>query len=171
MEIKRAQVHAKAWIPMECDHCKVRYAFQADAWGFSDTGFLGITGFLPSDETMKMMAQEDLRDKMRTAALRIPCPGCGAYAEAWVEAAKARSAKLARWPAFMGSALLLFWLAAMLLPQAPAWTVLFIVAGSWFLGGWIGSLAAARTEPNRDPAANLRIARLGIQQGTVRVEK
>jgi hypothetical protein len=170
MEVKRAHVHGSGWVEMECDHCSTRYSCLQDQWGFSDTGWLGLAGIVPSDETMKEAAQYDLRATMKRSASRVPCPKCGKYGHAFVEAIQQRAAKLVWWLTFFGSAAAILGVFLVLWNNAPAWIFLLILAAAWVIAKVASNLAGQQVDPNRNLTANKQRALNGISKGIVRID-
>ena len=160
MEVKRAFAQQKGWVDVDCDRCNARYGCLVDGTGYVDTGFSGLLGIVPSDETMKKATQDDLRSSMRRSAEGIPCPKCGAYGAEWVEAAQAKAGRWAFWLSLVASFAAYVAIALLVARKAPSWILLVIVALSWITARAImpqgtGAIADSYTEP----AASLRFPR------------
>ncbi len=169
MEVKRAHVHNTGWVEMECDRCSTRYSCLLDEWGHADTGFLGLAGIVPSDETMKEAAQYDLRATMKRSASRVPCPKCGAYGAAYVEALQLKTSRVVWWLAFLVAAAALIGINVAVWPDAPAWTVFIHIAAAWIAARIAGNMAAGKVDPNQDLEKNRKRALQGVAKGIVKV--
>lgn len=171
MEIKRAYIQQQEkWVPMSCDRCGTLYSCKAEAWGYADTGLLGLAGIVPSDDTMRELARVDLNAKMRQTALRVPCPKCACYNEAWVERAQARAGRVAGWLAFVAALVLILAPMIVFWPKAPSWS-LFIIAGvAWAVSRLAAQAAKGRVDPNRSPEANRRLVAQALTRGVLRID-
>lgn len=161
---KIAELHGRRWIDMECDRCRTRYECLAD-----ETGRVSTTS-LASDQTVREMAQVELRAAMKHAALRVPCPKCGAYANERVEAVQKIAGRVAGCLSCIVVFVVLFVVLALSVPKAPAWTLIIVAAVAWIASRFVAKVAMIRNDPNRDLEANLRIAQQGVARGVVRLE-
>ena len=170
MEVKRAHTHAKGWVEMECERCSTRYSCLLDEWGHADTGFLGLLGIVPSDDTMREAAQHELNANMRRSASRVPCPKCGVYGSAFVAAMQARAFRTVWWLAFIASTALYLGLVIAVWREAPSWTIFVILAAGWVSARIAANAAVMKADPNQNLDANRKRAQQAITKGIVKVE-
>lgn len=170
MEVKRAQVHGQKWVPMTCERCGAYYSCLAEAWGFADTGFLGLTGIVPSDDMMAGAADADMRGKMKEIASHVPCPKCAHYGEEFVDRKRRSAAKAGAWAGFLAAAATAILLAVAVWSTAPAWILFPILALAWVASRFAANYAMNQVDPNRDLAANTTQIRKALAAGKLRID-